>query len=279
MGELRWVFNALAWQPQKADLLRALMAISKDERERIQRFHFKEDYKLSLCGRLLIRKAIVRNLDIAWTSIQLGRSAKGKPELSNEQKVDRKFSFNVSHQGAFTALVASTSAQVGVDVMDIARPRNKSVDEFFKLMRRQFSTVEWQHINSFHSEHRQLKEFYRLWCLKESYAKATGTGIGTMSGQSLSFHTSSVDISVDNAVTDSTLCVSGIPSNFRFVEQMLDEDHIVAVASDCYVATDVPFKFFSEKELLMDCVDVCDGDGDLWWSEFQQKKCRELIAL
>ncbi len=71
-------------------------------------------------------------------------------------------------------------ASVGVDVMRINDSHAlKNVPEFFRLMRRQFTAAEWAAIRSAGdaAPHLQLAEFYRHWCLKESFVKAEGTGL------------------------------------------------------------------------------------------------------
>jgi 4'-phosphopantetheinyl transferase len=51
------------------------------------------------------------------------------------------------------------------------------MDEFFRLMKRQFTQDEWMQIQSKDKGH-QLAVFFRFWCLKESYVKGLGTGLG-----------------------------------------------------------------------------------------------------
>ena len=97
--ELRLAFNATKWKPTKEEILLSASAISRDERERIVKFRFIEDYKRSLIGRLLLRSCITKMLRIPWNEISLGRTDKGKPILLNELPADEKLFFNVSHAG------------------------------------------------------------------------------------------------------------------------------------------------------------------------------------
>uniref|UniRef100_A0A8D8LPJ0 L-aminoadipate-semialdehyde dehydrogenase-phosphopantetheinyl transferase n=1 Tax=Cacopsylla melanoneura TaxID=428564 RepID=A0A8D8LPJ0_9HEMI len=69
------------------------------------------------------------------------------------------------------------SLQLGVDVCKRDLPRNTPVPNFFRIMRRNFHPAEWDYILAVPGEHDQLGRFYRMWSLKESFVKATGTGI------------------------------------------------------------------------------------------------------
>ena len=78
--------------------------------------------------------------------------------------------------------------RVGVDVMRTTDAhQNGNISEFFRLMRRQFTTSEWEAIRGANDslkadngveEKDQLRTFYRFWCLKESFVKAEGSGLG-----------------------------------------------------------------------------------------------------
>lgn len=48
---------------------------------------------------------------------------------------------------------------VGVDVMSLDRPINIELDEYFRLMKRQFTPEEWRQIDNAKN---RLYEFYRL---------------------------------------------------------------------------------------------------------------------
>ncbi len=55
---------------------------------------------------------------------------------------------------------------------------SKDLPRFFHLMRRQFTPREWEAIRVGEEEEQQLRTFYRHWCLKESFVKADGGGLG-----------------------------------------------------------------------------------------------------
>ncbi|XP_057316811.1 L-aminoadipate-semialdehyde dehydrogenase-phosphopantetheinyl transferase-like [Hydractinia symbiolongicarpus] len=273
--EIRWAFNALSWKPTKQQLLSALSAVSQEENERIQKFRFQDDYKLCLIGRLMIRHCIKSALGISWKNIKLRRNEKGKPELANMLKSNETFFFNVSHQGDYTVLAASTRQNVGVDVMKVVTPNNTDIPSFFKLMRRQFVEDEWNYIYSFQKEWLQLKAFYRLWCLKESYVKAIGTGIGTNSAEYMMFDVNTRSLDINRPCSDSVLYVKNIKKDWTFSEYLLDDDHIVAVATGRKEPVSVDhFDFLTFDDFTEELEAVLPIDGN-WWNVYESKNTKK----
>lgn len=273
--EIRWAFNALSWKPTKQQLLSALSAVSQEENERIQKFRFQDDYKLCLIGRLMIRHCIKSALGISWKNIKLRRNEKGKPELANILKSDQTFFFNVSHQGNYTVLAASTRQNVGVDVMKVVTPNNTDIPSFFKLMRRQFVEEEWNYIYSSQKEWTQLKAFYRLWCLKESYVKAIGTGIGTNSAEYMMFDINTRSLDINRPCYDSVLYVKSIKKDWTFSEYLLDDDHIVAVATGRKEPISVErFDILTFDDFTGELEAVIPIDSN-WWNVYESKNTKK----
>jgi len=88
--------------------------------------------------------------------------------------------------GDYVVFAGCTKADLGIDIMKVELRRNTTLDKIFSLMNRQFTEREWRFINNTGTPARtfdpsavngRLFNFYRLWCLKESYVKAIGTGI------------------------------------------------------------------------------------------------------
>ncbi|XP_066923624.1 L-aminoadipate-semialdehyde dehydrogenase-phosphopantetheinyl transferase-like [Clytia hemisphaerica] len=273
--EFLWAFNSHIWQPTKRQVLLALSSLCQEEVDRINQFRFKDDFKLCLAGRLMIRKCIQLATNIKWNEINLARSTKGKPILQNELCGRKKFFFNISHQGDYTVLAASTKINIGIDVMKFVQPNNTDIQSFFKLMKRQFVDSEWSYILSHENEWKNMEAFYRMWCLKESYVKATGTGIGTNTASYMSFDVSDDDWIEQNNMNvckSSKLFIGDKPQPWKFQEYQLDNKHILAVALDTLNDTefDIPFHFVTIEELLTDAVE-CHPQQDMWWQNFQAK--------
>lgn len=73
---------------------------------------------------MLIRKVLSSVLKMPYQSVQLARTEKGKPYLTNPLPDHlANFSFNISHSGDYAVLAAEPNKQVGVDVMKIEPPR------------------------------------------------------------------------------------------------------------------------------------------------------------
>lgn len=233
MESIRLAFNFGSWKPTKQEWLLGIACVQPEEKDRIMKFVFKKDAKSALIGRLLMRKVLSEHLNIPFNKVILKRTTKGKPYLANEdiESPLRNFSFNISHQGDFTVLAAQPHVAVGVDVMKTVYPSGSStVTSFFHTMRKQFTPDEWQTIKSQEGEWKQLEIFYRHWCLKESYVKAIGTGIG-IDLQAVEFKVNTIEILPQTIVCDTQLFLNGMEMDeWMFEETKLDNLHHVAVA-------------------------------------------------
>lgn len=238
----RWAFDFKSWKPTLQDLLAAISLIQPEEKQRISQFVFQEDFKASLAGRLLLRYFIRTALCIDNHRIKLGRDEKNKPYLKEIDGTsnwnDKAIDFNVSHQGSYACLAgyvgnkatSDSAMRIGVDVMKIEYSGGKQLQEFFRIMNRNFSENEWKHIRSFNSNQGKLQAFMRNWCLKESYVKNVGIGI-TMNLQKLDFYINTPEVLENQVIVDTKLKVHGqLLHNFKFEESLIDSDHCVAVS-------------------------------------------------
>jgi phosphopantetheine--protein transferase-like protein len=241
-GHARWAFDFMSWKPTLQDLLTAVSLIQSEEKIRLARFVFQEDFKASLAGRLLMRHFVRSAVCIDNDRIKFGRDERNKPyimQIDGESNWnDKVVDFNVSHQGSYACLAgyvsnktaSNASFQLGVDVMKIEYNGGKPLSEFFRLMTRNFSDNEWAHMKSFDTNYDKLHAFMRNWCLKESYVKTIGTGI-TLNLQKLDFVISTPVVKENQIVTDTRLKVDGqLLHNFNFEESLIDENHCVAVS-------------------------------------------------
>jgi 4'-phosphopantetheinyl transferase len=116
--------------------------------------------------------------------------------------------FNVTHAGDYASVVAAVAAgpadscaapvsglgfRLGADMMkiDVARARLASpadtslyglyeaeLSAYSRVLNAKFGDAERAFVQSKSNAVERLTAFYRLWCLKESYAKAIGEGVG-----------------------------------------------------------------------------------------------------
>lgn len=237
----RWAFDLNTWTPTLTQLAQAVSVVQPEERVRLLKFHFIDDFLSSLVGRLLMRRYVSLSTGLVYDSIAFSRDVRGKPYwLRDEAKDTRHLSFNVSHQGSFVVLcgIYKCSAEivdfgVGVDVMKLEYSGGKDLHHFFHIMHNKFSDTEWRCIKqSRNNRHDQIKAFMRHWCLKEAYVKELGVGI-TIDLQKISFGLDNgVELTYDNSpLTGTTLKLDGVPMhNWYFEEHMLSADYCAAIA-------------------------------------------------
>ena len=213
---LKYCFNTNLWNPTKNEWCQLLASLPKDDREKITRFMFKRDSKQSLVGQVLIRYCLMNLLNIEWNNLCIARTQNGKPFLKLKETLtlakltsfDNKVDFNVSHAGDYTIIAAGVvsssskkvekldefdqSFKIGTDVMKIdvdhAKASNSSENgesiyqielrKHERVINGKFSNTEKNFIYNKINPVEKLSAFYRLWCLKESYVKALGDGIG-----------------------------------------------------------------------------------------------------
>lgn len=217
------------WSPTEREWGLAMALIQAEERERIAKFRYRVDMVSSLVGRLMLRSLAVSVLGLRNTEARFERTERGKPVLTHNS---RGWDYNVSHAGDWVVLAAAEEARLGVDVMRTRDSRVERLEEFFRLMRRQFTDQEWVTINGGKedSDETRLERFFRHWTLKESYVKAVGTGLN-IDLRTLNFKLS--EPSVECQVISSTkLEVDEEITSWLFEESILDKEHAVSVAVD-----------------------------------------------
>ncbi|KAK2170410.1 hypothetical protein LSH36_3g26066 [Paralvinella palmiformis] len=282
METIRWAFRLADWHPSKEQWLIASSCIQAEEKNRIGKFVFQKDAKSALIGRLLLRRVVHKVLHIPYKSIHLSRTNKGKPYLVSKPGYESPLHFNVSHQGEYAVLAADPVHEVGIDVMQVEYPRgSRSVDDFFSNMNRQFTQNEWLTIKDPIDEWDQLKQFYRFWCLKESYVKALGVGIG-FSLQRLDF-CPQADPEVNRVICNTKVCVDdALQRDWLFEETMLDNKHCVAVALKQNSHGALPtegssFQILNFEELLSGAEPLTEPDS-AYWQQFNAKQEKPMAT-
>ncbi|KAK1786090.1 hypothetical protein P4O66_017825 [Electrophorus voltai] len=289
MEGVRWAFRYGSWSPARSDWLLAARCVQREEKERIGQFVFAKDAKSAMAGRLLIRKLVCEKMGFAWDGFRLERTPRGKPYLAHPLPApDSAFghthwSFNVSHQGNYAVLAAEPGRQVGVDVMKTTRPGSSSVKEFFHLMTRQFTELEWSRIQSAGSSWDQLDMFYRHWTLKESFIKAIGTGLG-FNLQRVEFHVTPNEMQEGQVYWQTRMYLDEEEEEgWTFEECLLDKHHHVAVAlgkpenpttNDAGISswtTPPKFTLLSFSDLISGATPLSDEDP-AYWESFQRKQ-------
>lgn len=128
----------------------------------------KEDRLRSICCGLLLQYALRRHLKTEEkVEICYACGPYGKPYLAEYPQIQ----FSLSHSGGLAG-AAFADREVGLDVQEI-RPARKA------MARRILSGSEYDRYERMTSEKEQADWFFRCWCARESYAKMTGSGLGT----------------------------------------------------------------------------------------------------
>jgi len=224
----RWAFHIGGWRPAEAEWCKAIQLVQLEEKERVEKFRYQVDMMASLVGRLLLRGLIVQKLGVENREVEWIRTERGKPVVVGGCA---GWDYNVSHAGEWVVLAAGVG-RVGVDVMKLVDNRVDRLDEFFRLMKRQFTDMEWEAIRGKdgNTEQRQLANFFRHWTLKESYVKAVGTGLN-IDLRTLNF-TLGGEVEEGKLDVGSRLQVEGSSVGWRFEESLVDKEHVVCVAME-----------------------------------------------
>lgn len=256
-ANVRWAFNIKKWAPTLEQMAKCTSYIQLEEKERLGRFYFKEDFKSSLVGRLLMRKFISKTTKVPFNEITFRRDERGKPFLAHPNLEYIKF--NISHQGDYVVLAGSNTVEaLGVDVMKMEYKGGKELSEFFRLMNRQFTSSEWLTIKQ-GTESEKIKMFTRNWCLKESYVKAIGTGLN-LDLLTINFEIVQKNLSQNEIVNNTKLYIDGKIVDWEFHEMLLDDDHCVAVAIKGTNFEKVKFRELCINELIDEGLPILEED-------------------
>lgn len=140
--------------------------ISKEKREKVNKFYKIEDKVRGLYGELLVRKMIIEKLNIKNKDIVFKISKYGKPYL---QGFENLF-FNISHSGKYVVCSLDCNL-IGIDIEEI-----QPIDAE-GIAKNSFNFKEQNYILKEDKLEEKVKRFYEIWTLKESFIKCVGTGL------------------------------------------------------------------------------------------------------
>ncbi len=172
----------VALDPGKALLKGCEEALSGQEKGRMEFFNFEKVKQNYLVSQGVLRLLLGRYLEINANEIQLGRHAKGKPFCTQDQGLF----FNISNSGGYCVFAFSRDGEVGIDLEEV-RP----LTDLEQMINKNFSFEEKLYIKQKKEE--ELRRFFLLWTIKESYLKAIGEGM-RIEPQKLDFRISGTDI-------------------------------------------------------------------------------------
>lgn len=123
-----------------------------------------------LMERGCLRKVLASKLNTSAKSLEIAKSASGKPHLTLNDSNVAELSFNLSHCDDLFVCAISTCGDIGVDIESSQRS-----NQFEKIAAHYFSDDE----KHFLEEQSELfdQRFTQLWTIKEAIGKMRGTGI------------------------------------------------------------------------------------------------------
>lgn len=147
--------------------------LSKQDRQRVERFQFQEHKKQLFMGRYLLRTVLSRYGDFSAGDWRFENNRYGKPFIASAQleKMSKPLFFNLSHSQNKLVLAIGRHEFLGIDIEYGLRPRRVE-----KIAKRYFSSSEIAGFDVLEKEQVQ-RRFYDLWSLKEAYIKACGMGL------------------------------------------------------------------------------------------------------
>lgn len=153
--------------------------LSAAERARHQAFRFERDRHTYMSAHALARRVLAGLTGIAPEQLEFVKSAGGKPHPVLPPPF-ATIGYSLSHTSGMVACALGRDMDCGVDV-ELRRP----LDDMMALAAGIFTPAEIAQLEACAPEARETC-FFRLWTLKEAYAKATGDGIvGDLSHVSL----------------------------------------------------------------------------------------------
>lgn len=85
--------------------------------------------------------------------------------------------FNLSHSGEYVMLGIADSP-IGVDIQEIKDMKANIADRFFHEDEKKYLEETFATDKEGYKSDLYLQSFFRIWCLKESFVKYTGRGLG-----------------------------------------------------------------------------------------------------
>lgn len=181
--------------------------VSDERKKKINGFYFVKDKVHSLFAEIVLLYALWERYDLNYTYLKFYRTEYGKPYLAHHKD---KF-FSLSHSGNWV-LCGIGDKPLGIDVEQMK-------EKELSITKRIYTKEESNHIFTQSLENR-VKEFYKIWTLKESYVKSVGKGL------SIPFNSFMFQLHGDNI----QFYLQGERNyNFIFNVQQLDEQHITAL--------------------------------------------------
>lgn len=221
-GVRRWLVDIARWRPSPAQFDAAAALLPSHERPAVARFVKEDDRKRALVSRLLQYSLVRHVLRVPFHQITIRRTPEGKPHLQENRSAFPNLNFSASHQGDYVGIASEPLCLVGLDIVSISKPQGETTAEFIRNFSSYLTDHEWSCVVRAGTPSEVLTEFYRYWCLKEAFVKATGAGVG-FGLRRLEFH--------HENWTNISICIDGeVSKKWRFWLFKLDRMHVASIA-------------------------------------------------
>ncbi|MBM4068047.1 MAG: 4'-phosphopantetheinyl transferase superfamily protein [Planctomycetes bacterium] len=147
-----------------------VQALSPEERQRGDKFHFEHHRRQWTIARGFLRAVLGRYLGIPAEEIRFRYHHLGKPALADEQN-PCNWQFNLSHSADGALLAIGRDTPLGVDLEQL-RP----MENMLALARRYFAAEEARQLEQV-APAQQILAFFNCWTRKEAILKACGKGL------------------------------------------------------------------------------------------------------
>ena len=155
---------------ERSAQLRFSDVLSRDERERSQRYRVPRDREHFVAARAILRQILARYFNRHPAQFQFCYGPSGKPSLATGHGLDG-FHFNLSHSHAIALYAFTQNREIGIDIEYL---RAGFPGE--RIARRFFSSGELSALRGLPPEMR-CEAFFNCWTRKEAFIKATGEGL------------------------------------------------------------------------------------------------------
>jgi len=138
--------------------------LNDGEYEKAKRYHWEDDFRSYLTGRMVLRILLSKYLSIPAETMEFETNGK-KPIISN----DKSLKFNLSYSGEYI-LISLSKTETGIDIEKI----NPKFD-YQSLLASCFSENEVHEITR--DKKNSRRSFFMQWTRKEALLKYTGQGL------------------------------------------------------------------------------------------------------
>lgn len=198
---------------------RRLLTVEEQRQEQCS--YFADDRHRYLVTRATVRTVLSRYAPIAPEQWSFFPNTYGRPEITNDNPIAKRISFNISHTQGLIVLAVTCDSALGVDIENVSA-RRAPLD----VADRYFAAEEINALDALQAEMRH-ERFFQVWTLKESYIKARSMGLAIRLDQ-FGFHfpqKNKIALSTHPQLNDP-------PSRWHFWQFRPTADYLAAVCAE-----------------------------------------------